>query len=61
MKIQQSVFLKSPHRVAALAMVMRLCLLVDNLGQRSLRLTLKVADQTIPNQIGKPTSTPTLR
>ena len=56
-----SVFLKSPHRVAALAMVMGLCLLVYHLGQRSLRLALKVAEQTIPNQLGKPTSTPTLR
>ena len=56
-----SIFLKSPHRVAALAMVMGLCLLVYNLGQRSLRLALQAADQTIPNQLGKPTSTPTLR
>jgi len=56
-----SVFLKSPHRVAALAMIMGLCLLVYNLGQRSLRLALQAANQTIPNQLGKPTSTPTLR
>ena len=56
-----SIFLKSPHRVAALAMVMGLCLLVYNLGQRSLRLALQAADQTIPNQLGKPISTPTLR
>jgi transposase len=56
-----SVFLKSPHRVAALAMVMGLCLLVYNLGQRSLRLALNAANQTIPNQLGKPISTPTLR
>lgn len=56
-----SVFLKSPQRVAALAMVMGLCLLVYNLGQRSLRLALQVAEQTIPNQLGKPTPTPTLR
>lgn len=56
-----SVFLKSPHRVAALAMIMGLCLLVYNLGQRSLRLALQAADQTIPNQLGKPISTPTLR
>ena len=42
-------------------MVMGLCLLVDNLGQRSLRLALQAANQTIPNQLGKPISTPTLR
>ncbi len=56
-----SIFLKSPHRVAALAMIMGLCLLVYNLGQRSLRLALQAAEQTIPNQLGQPTSNPTLR
>ena len=32
-----SVFLNSPERVAALAMIMGLCLLVYSLGQRALR------------------------
>jgi transposase len=56
-----SVFLNSRKRVAALAMVMGLCLLVYSLGQRVLRQSLKQASQTIQNQLGKPTSTPTLR
>lgn len=56
-----SVFLNSPHRVAALAMVMGLCLLVYSLGQRALRIALQQAKQTISNQLNKPTSTPTLR
>ncbi|MBE9003228.1 IS1634 family transposase [Nostoc sp. LEGE 12447] len=56
-----SVFLNSPERVAALAMVMGLCLLVYSLGQRALRQALETAKQTINNQLGKPTSTPTLR
>ena len=56
-----SIFLKSPRRVAALAMIMGLCLLVYNLGQRSLRLALQAVEQTIPNQLGQPTSNPTLR
>lgn len=56
-----SIFLNSPERVAALAMVMGLCLLVYSLGQRALRQALKQAKQTINNQLGKPTSTPTLR
>ena len=56
-----SVFLKSPERIMALAMVMVLCLLVYNLGQRHLRQALKTANETIPNQLGKPTQTPTLR
>ena len=45
----------------ALAMIMALCLLVYNLGQRQLRQALKTANETIPNQLGKPTQTPTLR
>ena len=56
-----SVFVKTPQRVAALTMVMGLCLLVYSLGQRQLRQALAQAQQTIPNQLGKPTATPTLR
>lgn len=56
-----SVFLKTPARIAALGMVMGLCLLVYNLGQRQLRQALASAQQTIPNQLGKPTQRPTLR
>ncbi len=56
-----SVFLNSTKRVAALAMVMGLCLLVYSLGQRALRQALDQAKQTINNQLGKPTTTPTLR
>ena len=56
-----SVFLKTPQRVAALAMLMGLCLLVYSLGQRSLRHALDRAQQTIDNQVGKPTTKPTLR
>ena len=56
-----SVFLKSPERIMALGMVMGLCLLVYNLGQRQLRQALQQADQTLPNQLGKGTQRPTLR
>lgn len=56
-----SVFLNSPERVAALAMVMGLCLLVYSLGQRALRQALNQAKQTIHNQLGKPTASPTMR
>ena len=56
-----SVFLKSPKRIAALGMIMALCLLVYNLGQRQLRQALAQARETIPNQLGKPTASPTLR
>ncbi len=56
-----SVFLKSPERIMALAMIMALCLLVYNLGQRKLRQALSAAKEQIPNQLGKRTNTPTLR
>lgn len=56
-----SVFVKSPERVAALAFIMGLCLLVYNLGQRKLRTALVESGQTINNQLGKATQRPTLR
>ena len=40
---------------------MGLCLLVYRLGQRALRQYLKRGAQTIQNQLGKPSATPTLR
>ncbi len=54
-------FVKLPQRVAALAMIMGLCLLVYSIGQRQLRSSLAEASSTIPNQRGKPTERPTLR
>jgi transposase len=56
-----SVFLKSPERVAAIAFVMGLCLLVYSLGQRALRACLVQAGETLDNQLGQPTQRPTLR
>ncbi len=56
-----SVFLHSPERIMALGMIMGLCLLVYNVGERQLRQALAQAQQTLPNQLGKPTQRPTLR
>jgi transposase len=56
-----SVFLKSPKRVATMAMLMGLCLLVYSLGQRELRRRLKEAKTGLKNQLGKLTEKPTLR
>lgn len=56
-----SVFLKSPERIEALALVMGLCLLVYSLGQRYLRSQLRQANSTLKNQLGQPTLSPTLR
>ena len=56
-----SVFVKSPRRIAAIAMVMGLCLLVYALGERSLRRALEESGASIRHQTGKPTQKPTLR
>jgi transposase len=56
-----SVFLKSPKRVAAVAMVMGLCLLIYALGERSLREALAQGGGSIRHQRGKPTQRPTMR
>jgi transposase len=56
-----SVFLKSNRRIEAIGMIMALCLLVYNLAQRQLRLALAEQQESIPNQLGKPTDSPTLR
>lgn len=56
-----SVFVKSPRRVAAIAMVMGLCLLVYALGERTLRRALEKSGASIRHQTGKPTQKPTLR
>lgn len=56
-----SIFVKTPKRVASLAMVMGLCLLVYTLGQRALREALEKAGSTMRKQTGKQTTRPTLR
>ncbi len=56
-----SLFLKKPERIMALLMVMGLALLIYALAERKLRQSLAEKDQTVPDQTGKPTATPTLR
>jgi len=56
-----SVFLKNQERIVALGMIMCLCLLVYTLAQRYLRHKLKEFNTSIPNQLGKPTTIPTMR
>lgn len=56
-----SVFVKSPKRVAAIAMAISLCLLVYTLGERSLRGALAEANACVRHQSGKKTQKPTLR
>ena len=56
-----SLFLKKPERIMALIMVMGLALLVYALAEHQLRTALQVENQTIPDQVGKPTARPTMR
>jgi transposase len=56
-----SIFVKTARRVATLAMIMALCLLVYTIGQRMLRKNLEEAEESLHNQLGKPTQRPTLR
>jgi transposase len=56
-----SLFLKTPRRIMALLMIMTLALLVYALAERQLRLRLLEEDESIPNQLGKATQSPTLR
>ena len=56
-----SLFLKNPSRIMALMMVMTRSLLVYSVAEKQLRDSLSDHNETIPNQSGKPTSTPTMR
>jgi transposase len=56
-----SIFLKSPKRIEALMVIMTLCLLVYNVGQHKLRESLREQNMTLPNQLGKEISNPTLK
>jgi len=54
-------FLEKPARIEGLIMVMTLSLLVYTTAQRRLRKALEKQDETIPNQIKKPSKRPTMR
>ena len=56
-----SLFLKKPERIVSLTMIMCLSLLVYTIGERKLRNVLNQTNETILNQVKKPTNRPTLR
>jgi len=56
-----SLFLKTPSRIMALLMVMGLCLLIYALPEHQLRHALRDHNQTVPDQLGRPTQSITLR
>ena len=54
-------FVKKPERVEALTFIMTLCLTVYAALEHKLRNELAQADESIPDQVGKPSSRPTAR
>lgn len=56
-----SVFLKKPERIIALSLIMVICLLIYRLAEFRLRARLIETQQTIPDQVHKPTSRPSMR
>jgi len=56
-----SLFLKSPARIMAMIMIMGLCLLIYALAEWRIRQQLRERNETIPDQRGQPTQTPTMR
>ncbi len=59
--LASSVFVKKPERIMALSFIMVLCLLVYRLAEFRLRARLNETEQTIPDQVHKPTARPTMR
>jgi transposase len=56
-----SLFVKKPCRIQGLLMIMTLALLVYSVAQRRLRQQLAHSHDTVPNQLNRPTPSPTLR
>jgi transposase len=59
--LASSGFVKKPERVMALSFIMVLCLLIYRLAEFRLRFRLAETQQTIPDQVHKPTARPTMR
>lgn len=56
-----NVFLKKPSRINALMMIMTLCLMVYSYAQYFIRQQLKKHNDTVPNQVKKSISNPTMK
>jgi transposase len=59
--LASSVFVKKPHRIMALAFIMVLCLLVYRLAEVRVRQRLVATAETVPDQLRRPTTRPTMR
>lgn len=59
--LASSIFVKKPQRIMALAFIMVLCLLVYKLAEVRVRQQLAAIQQTVPDQLRRPTARPTMR
>lgn len=59
--LASSVFVKKPPRIMALAFIMVLCLLVYRLAELRVRQRLAATEETVPDQLRRPTARPTMR
>src|SRR5262249_17476764 len=59
--LASSVFVKKPQRIMALAFIMVLCLLVYRLAEVRVRQRLMTTEETVPDQLRRPTARPTMR
>lgn len=59
--LASSVFVKKPERIMVLSFTMVLCLLIYRLAEFRVRSRLEETQQTIPDQVHKPTTRPTMR
>ncbi len=59
--VASNVFVKKPERVQALLFIMTLCLTVYAAIEYQIRQNLAKQKKTLPNQIGKQVSNPTIR
>jgi transposase len=59
--IASNFYVKNDNRIAALAMVMCLCILIYSLTERQLRKALSESNKTVPNQKGKRIKNPTMK
>jgi transposase len=58
--LASSVFVKKPQRIMALAFLMVLCLLVYRLAEQRVRERLAAVQATVPDQLRRPTTRPTM-
>ena len=59
--LSDALFLKNPHRIEALMMIMTLCLMIYAALEHRIRMQLQASSNQFPSQTGKLTNKPTTR